>query len=348
MLNIQTIYTELDSKYSECGRDIISRYPNAAVKIISSHNNVQELNDSALASKWNLIKDSVLVLGTKKGLTFTENGRSSDFIGTSIANGCASACNYCYVARRKGYVNPITIFTNIDEIITAYLEHAEKLGVKKQSNQCDPTKWVYDIGCNNDISIDAMVSNNPKKLIESFANVSNAKLSFATKTVNKDLLNYDHNGNTRIRFSIMPPNIAKVVDIRTSPIIDRLEAVNDFVSAGYEVHLNISPVIIYDNWQNDYKRLLMMVDDILTDEAKDQLACEIIFLTHNVDLHELNLLWHPKGEDLLWKPALQENKTSLMGGDNIRYKYKEKSQYLSLLEGMIDHYNPYMTVRYAF
>ncbi len=44
----------------------------------------------------------------------------------------------------------------------------------------------------------------------------------------------------------MPERIAKVVDVRTSSITERIEAINDFVQAGYEVHLNFSPVIVYD------------------------------------------------------------------------------------------------------
>ncbi len=36
----------------------------------------------------------------------------------------------------------------------------------------------------------------------------------------------------------MPREISKVVDVRTSPIPQRIAAINDFVAAGYEVHLN--------------------------------------------------------------------------------------------------------------
>lgn len=55
------------------------------------------------------------MLGTKKSLAFRPNGRSAHFIAPSTSNGCAMACAYCYVPRRKGYANPISIFVNIDE-----------------------------------------------------------------------------------------------------------------------------------------------------------------------------------------------------------------------------------------
>ncbi len=42
------------------------------------------------------------MLGTKRGLAFRLNGRSADFIAPSTSNRCATACAYCYVARRTG------------------------------------------------------------------------------------------------------------------------------------------------------------------------------------------------------------------------------------------------------
>src|SRR3712207_6852774 len=44
--------------------------------------------------------------------------------------------------------------------------------------------------------------------------------------------------------------------------------------------------------------------------AKAQAAAEVILLTHNADLHEVNLGWHPQAEDLLWRPDLQQPKRS--------------------------------------
>ena len=59
----------------------------------------------------------------------------------------------------------------------------------------------------------------------------NAKASFATKHVNRDLLDWDPCGRTRIRFSLMPQRDAKILDIRTSPIEERIAAIDDFVAA---------------------------------------------------------------------------------------------------------------------
>ncbi len=50
---------------------------------------------------------------------------------------------------------------------------------------------MYDIGENSDCSVDAMVSDNVRDLVELFARLPNAKASFATKLVNRRLLDYD-------------------------------------------------------------------------------------------------------------------------------------------------------------
>jgi hypothetical protein len=68
-----------------------------------------------------------------------------------------------------------------------------------------------------------------------FAGQPTAKASFATKYVNRGLLDLSPRGRTRVRFSLMPARAAKVLDLRTSPILDRLRALDDFVEAGYEV-----------------------------------------------------------------------------------------------------------------
>jgi DNA repair photolyase len=138
------------------------------------------------------------------------------------------------------------------------------------------------------------------------------------------------------------------VDIRTSSIDDRIHAINDFVEAGYEVHLNFAPVIYYDNWLPEYEQLLQQIDDTLSPQAKAQLQCEVIFLTHNDKLHEVNMGWHPQGEQLLWQPELQEYKYSQTGGRNVRYKRGLKSTLVDALCGLIEQRLPYCTIRYAF
>jgi spore photoproduct lyase family protein len=349
LLDVATIYLEPSVPDYPRGREILDRFPDAERIIVRSHWNIPGLHGNAGAAEdWLRVKRTVLVLGVRKTMDVRPNGRSADFIAPSYSNGCAMACAYCYVPRRKGYANPISTFVNIEDIARAIERHAARLGPKSVPNQVDPRCWVYDIGENGDGSVDAMIGGNVRDMVALFRRMPGAKASFATKYINRDLLDYDPRNRTRIRFSLMPPRVARVVDVRTSPVAERIAAINDFVEAGYEVHLNFSPVIYYDGWLQDYAELFERIDDTLSDEAGRQLAAEVIFLTHNDRLHEVNLAWHPTAEDWLWVPELQEAKVSETGGRNVRYQHGLKGRLVDEFCALLRDRLPYCRIRYAF
>jgi DNA repair photolyase len=315
LLRVSRIYLEPGVEDFTRGRDILARFPGAERVQVRSHWNIPGLfGNEGNAEAWNHIKGSTLVLGVKKSMGFEVNGRSADFLPPSMANGCVMSCAYCYVPRHKGYANPVTVFVNIEQIAAAIRRHAGKLGPKTEPNTVDPRYWVYDIGCNSDCSADAALSDNVKDLVR--------------------------------LFTVLPK--AKLLDVRTSPISERIAAIDDFVAAGYEVHLNFSPVVVTEGWQAEYDALFQQLDDTLGDKAKEQLAAEIIFLTHNERLHEVNLRWHPKAEELLWRPELQEAKVSQGGGVNVRYRTGYKGRLVEEFKELLARRMPYCRVRYAF
>lgn len=330
--------------------EIVSRFPDATIVPVKSHWQIEELF-GADPSDWMLTKREHLVLGVKSGLRHTLNGRSANFIAASSSNGCLSSCQYCYVARRKGGSNPLTVFVNIEEIADSIRRHSERLGPKVEPDQCDPAYWTYDIGCNADLSLDALVCDNPGYLVREFATMPYAKATFATKTVNDDYwLALNPQGKTRVRYSVMPQRIARYVDIGTSTVSERLSSVNRLVEAGYEVHLNFSPIIIYDEgedtWRSDWFELWQEIDDTLTAQAKRQLMCEVFFLTHSEWLHETNMQWNPKGEEFLWSPQLQVPKKT--APDCVVYDYGMRRRELKWFTDELAKKLPYCPVRYSF
>jgi spore photoproduct lyase len=327
---------------------ILGRFPNAQVIPVASHWGIEELVQADPAA-WIESKRENLVLGVKSTLRHTLNGRSANYIAVSNSNGCLSSCQYCYVARRKGGSNPLTLFVNIEQIADSIERHSTKLGPKPAADQCDPQFWTYDIGCNSDLSLDALICDHPGYLVQRFAQMPYAKATFATKTVNDAYwLQQDPQRKTRIRYSIMPQKIARYVDIGTSPISARIASVNDLVAAGYEVHFNFSPVILYggDEWRKDWVETWQEIDDTLNEEAKAQLMCELFFLTHSSELHELNLQWNPKGETFLWSPEIQVAKKS--APNLLVYDYDLRRTELARFEAELAQHLPYCPVRYSF
>jgi spore photoproduct lyase len=350
LLRVERIYLEPAVEGYARGREILARFPDAQRAEVPSHWNIPQLHgDADGVARWSATKKSVLVLGTKKDVSCRPFSRSCDFVAPSQSNGCAMACSYCYVARRKGNANPIAAFVNIEDILGSIERHSAKQGMKLEETQADPDYWVYELGTNSDLSVDAAVSDNVRDLVALFRTLPNAKATFATKFVNRELLGYDPQGKTRIRFSLMPPETSKLVDVRTSRIEERVLAIDDFVEAGYEVNVNLGPVILKEDWREDYAALFSMLAEALSEKAKRQLAAEVIFLTHSKELHEVNLRWHPKGEAILWRPDLQEHKVSQASGERVlRYKRDLKCPLVAELKALLAKRMPYCSVRYAF
>ena len=281
----------------------------------------------------------------RKAMIIRDSGRSSDFITPSFGYGCLYKCNYCYM--RRNNKKRLTIASNTNEILDTIARHLWLLKWPKIPNQTHKTYYTYDFSCNEDYVLHARY-HEWEKLFDYFKHEPKAMGTAATKYVNKKLLDYNANKKVRIRFSIMPQVLADKLEPNTSKIIDRIKAVNDFYEAGYDVHLNYSPIIMYDDFVKDYTNLFQLVDSIVDSSIKDKVKAECIFLTHNKDMHKHNVDNNTKGEDLLWNPELQEDKTSQYGGKNIRYNRFYKEKYIKTFRHMLNENISWQKIRYIF
>jgi spore photoproduct lyase len=283
---------------------------------------------------------------TRKALEIKPSGRSTDFLTPSFIFGCGFNCSYCYCKRHK--TEGVDIATNTLEILTAVDHHAWFADVEKP-NQTHPKYVTYDIGCNSDMALHAK-NYEWGTVFEFFKQHPIAMGSFATKYVNDDLLKYNPEGKMRIRFSVMPVDYMNILEPHTSTLAERLIAVKKFQDAGYEVHLNFSPVIVGKGWLKNYEYLFRIIDKmaIIYKWDTDAVKAEVIFLTHNEGKHLYNLEHKLPGESLLWQPEIQESKVSQYGGKNIRYKAGLKKQYIDQFVELHDKYIPWNTIRYIF
>lgn len=286
--------------------------------------------------------NSIVKKLTRKSMTIRPSGRSSDYISPSFGYGCLYECAYCYMKRHKDI--GLDISTNYNDILTAINNHVAFADVEKP-NQTDPKYITYDIACNEDFALHHKYYQ-WEKIFDYFKEHPTAKATLATKYIPINFLDYNPNKKVRIRFSLMPQNLSDILEPHTEPIIDRIKAVNVFIEAGYEVHLNFSPVVIYDNWKEDYDMLFNMVNDYV--EYKDEVKAEVIFLTHNERKHYHNLQIHPDAEQYLWTPLIQESKVSEYGGKNIRYRSYLKSKYIEEFKELHNSIIPWNTIRYIF
>ena len=296
----------------------------------------------------------------RKDLKIKPNNNSSDFVMPSFIHGCPAMCAYCYCARHNKFGNPITQFSNIDEILELTIQHSQEVGVKKIENQQDSFYYVYEIGEESDLlgpqNID-LANYAMNRLIMDGLFI---KTTFATKLSNKHnvskLIDCPRHRQGRIRVSLMPQKVSSILEPGTCLIKDRIKSIDKIYNKGYEVHINFAPVIMYNTWVEDYLQLFSDIHNYLESlevatrkRIQNQLACEIIFLTHHPKLHKSNLQWNEEAEKLLWQPNNQEFKVNKRGGtDILRYKLDIKKPAMKVLFGALKKHMPYCTVRYAF
>jgi len=272
------------------------------------------------------------------------SGRSTDYISPSFGFGCLYNCSYCYLKRHKP--EGLDIATNTVDILTA-IDHHSWFADAEKPNQTHEQYITYDISCNEDFALHAK-QHEWQKIFGFFRDHSRAMASFATKYVNPALLTFDPKQKVRVRFSLMPIEYSLMLEPNTSNIWHRIYAINDFIEAGYDVHINFSPVIVGKDWLDKYRLLFAMVDTVVKPEYKDRVKAEVIFMTHNEQKHKYNLKHNLPGEDLLWVPQVQESKVSQYGGTNIRYKHDVKAEYIRQWTAVHDEVIPWNTIRYIF
>ena len=196
---------------------------------------------------------------SRKSMLIRESGRSTDYISPSFGHGCLYNCSYCYMKRHKS--TGLSIANNTEQILDMINRHCAFADVEKP-NQTHAEYITYDISCNEDFALHAKY-HKWRRIFDFFKYHPQAMGSFATKYVNVDLLDYDPQGKMRIRFSLMPDEYSKILEPNTTSIDRRIKAIDAFIDAGYDVHINFSPVIVTDGWLEKYEELFQRIADVV-------------------------------------------------------------------------------------
>lgn len=279
----------------------------------------------------------------RKALDIKFSGRSSDYITPSFGFGCLYKCAYCYMRRHRP--TGLSIAENTEDILDAVVKHHNTLG-KKQPNQTHPSKWTYDISCNEDFALHAK-HHKFEKILDTIQDIG-AFPTLATKHVSQHLHTYKPKYGARIRFSLMPQQLSTILEPNTSLISHRIKAVNSFIERGWDVHLNFSPVIFNPGTGKMYEELFKEVNSNISNLYKHVVKAEVIMLTHNSKMHEYNLEHAPIAEEILWQPDRQEIKTSSYGSKNLRYKWQDKANYIKQFKQLHSEIIPWNEIRYIF
>ena len=258
------------------GREILDRYQDVPRQEIESHNRIPELRERPDKDFAHMKR--YLILGIRKSMKLMPNCNSADYIVPFTSSGCSAMCLYCYLVCTYFKGAYLRLFVNRDQMIKAVRKKVEDT----------PHPLVFEIGSNSDLIMENLVSGNLRWIIEQFSRLKTTA-TFATKFHQvEDILNIEHAGNMRIRISVNPEMIIRRVELGTSPLVKRIEAANALFTSGYQVGVNIAPIILIDDWETQYREMLKTLQEGLLPELQKKLFFELIFMTYGYAHQQIN------------------------------------------------------------
>lgn len=174
------------------------------------------------------------------------------------------------------------------------------------------------------------------------ARAEKGKLTFPTKFDMVDsILNLDHQGKIIVRMSVNPQEIISKIEIGTSPLKNRVEAINKLKKAGYPVGILIAPVVLLENWKEKYEELVKYLQENLSDEVKKDVFFEIIFMTYSYVHNAINQEAFPNAINLYDK-----NLMMVRGRGRYMYKKEIREDGSKFFEEIMKKYFPGNEIKY--
>lgn len=285
---------------------------------------LEELNVPIVSSRKVVIEGDSLsenYAKSKKTIYLTVNGQkklrsckpSADY-QFALSSSCPGHCEYCYLQTTQGEKPFMKVFVNIDDILNVIEDHI---------NNNAPNITSFECGSITDPIALEHLTGNLKKTIEFFGNSEKGKLRVITKFNNVDsFLDIKHNKHTKFRFSINTRHVINNFEHGTCTFEERLEAAKKIANAGYPLGFIIAPIILYDNWKEDYKELITRLKQELAD-YNEEISFELIQHRFTATAKELILTRFPNT-----KLDMHEESRQLKWGPYGKFKYvypKEKS-----------------------
>lgn len=273
---------------------------------IDSHNKIDELRTRP-NSDFQMLKQ-YLIIGVRKTHKFVPNAKVSDFLVPYTSSGCTAKCLYCYLVCNYNKCSYLRLFVNKEEMLDKIIRTAEK----------STEDLTFEIGSNSDLILENSITSNLIWTIEQFAKSKKGRLTFPTKFSGvAPLLPLNHGGKIIFRMSVNPEEVIKLVEIGTSPLGSRIQALNQMCDAGYPCGLLIAPVIFLSNWKQLYGDLITQLNDKLSEKVKTSGFIEIIFMSYSFIHRKINEDAFPDAPDLY-------NSTLMTGRGRGRYTYKNE------------------------
>ncbi|MFE7063575.1 spore photoproduct lyase [Sutcliffiella sp. NPDC057660] len=264
----QLVYIEPKALEYELGRELKQKFEAMGLEIreTTSHNQIRNLPGDNDFQKYRIAK-STLVVGVRKTLKFDSSKPSAEY-AIPFATGCMGHCHYCYLQTTMGSKPYIRTYVNLDEIFDAADNYMKERA---------PEITRFEASCTSDIVGIDHLTHSLKRAIEHFGRSEHGQLRFVTKFHHVDhLLDADHQGKTRFRFSVNADYVIKNFEPGTSSLDLRIEAAAKVAGADYPLGFIVAPIYLHEGWQDGYRTLFQKLYDKLPAQATEDLTFELI------------------------------------------------------------------------
>lgn len=283
----KVVYYENDIFKYKLGLELKEKFADAEWIPIDNHNNIPELRSRP--NKDFVRMKKYTIIGVRKTHKYVPNHKTSDFLVPYTSSGCSASCLYCYLVCNYNKCSYLRLFVNREQMLDKLI---------RTSNDSSK-ELTFEIGSNSDLVLENTITWNLPWTIERFGKNNHGFITFPTKfSMVDDLLPLRHEGRVIVRMSVNPQKIVHEIEIGTSPLIKRIEAVNKLAEAGYKVGLLIAPVIMIENWKQLYIELLDILEASLSKTVKDNMFIEVIFMTYSYVHRKINEEAFPDAVDL--------------------------------------------------
>ncbi|WP_316569634.1 spore photoproduct lyase [Neobacillus sp. YIM B06451] len=333
----QLVYIEPQALEYPLGRELKEKFENLGVEIreTTSHNQVRNIPGENDLQKYRNAK-STLVVGVRRTLKFDTSKPSAEY-AIPLATGCMGHCHYCYLQTTLGSKPYIRTYVNLDEIF----EQAQKY-----MDERAPEITRFEAACTSDIVGIDHLTHSLKKAIEFIGKSEFGQLRFVTKYQHVDhLLDAEHNGKTRFRFSVNSRFVIKNFEPGTSSFDERLEAARKVANAGYPLGFIVAPIYRHEGWEEGYHELFERLRASLDGVFINKLSFEMIQHRFTKPAKNVILKRYPKTK-LEMDEEKRKYKWGRYGIGKYVYPTEQAAELERTIRGYINEYFPEAEVQY--
>ncbi len=173
-----------------------------------------------------------------------------------IGTFCSMDCSYCILQQ---YFHPplLQLFTNHQDLF----DDLDRLLANRIITRIGTGEFTDSLIWEN-------LTDLSTRLVQRFSVQSHAVLELKTKTADvQNLKGLDHNQKTIVAWSLNTETVIRREERRTASLAQRLRAAKACEALGYPIAFHFDPIIIYDEWEKDYRNLVKQVFSQVSGES---------------------------------------------------------------------------------